>query len=254
MKRKILYIIISLLAVLLAVNIGIIIYLNNLVVRVKKQIELAQTYLADMEYEEAIDAFEEVIEIEPRNTEAWLGIVEAYIREGDYENALDYSQKGYETTDDGQFLEKQKMIESGNIKDSLGNILRQTGYDSSNNVSWWIDFTYNKDGNTDTAISYDENGNITGQVTCVYNEKGQCTIGYHNAIYIQGSSEIRKIRKSEYEYDEKGRTVKDYQYDTDDQLPNCLVYEYDSKDNKIKTIVYNSEGELEPCIDIELMQ
>ena len=75
MKKKVLYIISFLLIVLLAVNIGILIYLNSSTVRVKNQLELAQRNLTDMEYEEAIAAFEAVIEIEPKNTEAWLGII-----------------------------------------------------------------------------------------------------------------------------------------------------------------------------------
>ena len=60
-EKKILYIISLLLIVLLAVNIGILIYLNSSTVRVKNQLELAQRYLTDMEYVEAIAASEAII-------------------------------------------------------------------------------------------------------------------------------------------------------------------------------------------------
>ena len=44
----------------------------------QKQLTLGEKYLSELEYKKAIVAFNKVIEIEPRNIKAYLGLSEAY--------------------------------------------------------------------------------------------------------------------------------------------------------------------------------
>lgn len=108
-KKKCLGFIIVVIIVMLAVAAGILAYNNSDSVRLKRQLDLGNRYLAELNYEEAIVAYEAAIEIEPMSVEAYLGLAEAYIGKGDYEAAAEALQKGYELTGDEGL--KQKLDE-----------------------------------------------------------------------------------------------------------------------------------------------
>ena len=46
--------------------------------RIKKQLELGEKYITEMDYENAVLAYREAIQIDPRNEEAYIGLAEAY--------------------------------------------------------------------------------------------------------------------------------------------------------------------------------
>lgn len=60
----------------------------------------AQQYLTEQKYEQAIAEFEKVIQIDPRNVDAYIGIAQAYELIGDTEKALEWLQKGFDITGD----------------------------------------------------------------------------------------------------------------------------------------------------------
>ncbi len=81
--KKILLFIISILVILLVVvNVFLYIYVTSPMQKVGKQLDLGQQYLLNLEYEEAVAAFEIAIEIEPKNVDAYMGMAEAYIGMG----------------------------------------------------------------------------------------------------------------------------------------------------------------------------
>ena len=53
--------------------------------RLQAQLELGSRYLEELDYDHAIAAFEAAIEIDPRNAESYLGLVDAYAGLGDAE-------------------------------------------------------------------------------------------------------------------------------------------------------------------------
>ncbi|WP_031554935.1 tetratricopeptide repeat protein [Oribacterium sp. FC2011] len=57
--------------------------------KIQKQLELGNKFLAELDYEQAILAFNKVIEIDPKNTDGYLGLGDAYY--GEAKNAGDYS-------------------------------------------------------------------------------------------------------------------------------------------------------------------
>ncbi len=63
-------------------------------------LQLAERYLNEQNYEQAIIEFQKVLEIEPMNVDAYLGIAEAYLAMGDESKALEWLNKGYEETGD----------------------------------------------------------------------------------------------------------------------------------------------------------
>ena len=91
---------IILIVIIIAVAAGVIIFNSTDGARFRKQLNLGQRYLSEMNYEEAVVAFNQAIEINPRNADAYLGLADAYIGLGDEEAALAALKKGYEATGD----------------------------------------------------------------------------------------------------------------------------------------------------------
>ncbi|MGN0654575.1 MAG: tetratricopeptide repeat protein [Oscillospiraceae bacterium] len=65
-----------------------------------QKLSLGQKFLLDLDYEKAVAEFNAVIEIEPRNVDAYIGLADAYIGLGDEEKAIEALEKGYEATGD----------------------------------------------------------------------------------------------------------------------------------------------------------
>ena len=55
---------------------------------IRKQLELGHRYLEEMKYEEAVIAFNKVIEIDPKVMEAYVGVLDARIGLGDVDEAV----------------------------------------------------------------------------------------------------------------------------------------------------------------------
>ncbi len=69
---------------------------------VADKIQLAERYLSEQNYEQAIIEFQKVLEIEPMNVDAYLGLADAYMGMSDTDKALETLQKGLETTGNRQ--------------------------------------------------------------------------------------------------------------------------------------------------------
>lgn len=69
----------------------------------QKQLEMGEKYLADLEYDNAILAYEAALTIDPKNVVAYTGIINAYSQSGNLEEALAAVQRAYDATGDEQF-------------------------------------------------------------------------------------------------------------------------------------------------------
>lgn len=100
-KRQ-LFLVIAGIAVLLAVLCGIGIY-NMPEKRLNRHLEMANKYLEEANYEQAIVEFDKVIAIDPMSAAAYIGKAEAYEGLGDYNMAIETLEAGlekiYENTD-----------------------------------------------------------------------------------------------------------------------------------------------------------
>lgn len=81
-------------ALIVAMIVLIVLTLNDDAKKVKKQLELGQKYIEDMDYEEAIACFDQALEIDPLSVDAYEGKADAYIAMEDYESAKDTLEGG----------------------------------------------------------------------------------------------------------------------------------------------------------------
>ncbi len=71
--------------------------------RIREQMDLGYKYLSELNYEQAVACFEAIIEIDPKNIDAYKGIVDVYRQSGDDEAALAAAQRAYEATGEQAF-------------------------------------------------------------------------------------------------------------------------------------------------------
>ncbi len=55
--------------------------------KLSAQLDLGDKYLSELNYEQAVVAYQAAIEIDPKNVDAYLGLADAYIAQGEYEKA-----------------------------------------------------------------------------------------------------------------------------------------------------------------------
>ena len=74
--------------------------------RQTRGIELAERYLNEQNYEQAIIEFQKVLEIEPMNVDAYLGLANVYEEMGDIDKATEILQEGLEKTGDERIQQR----------------------------------------------------------------------------------------------------------------------------------------------------
>jgi len=111
MKRAILIVV---LAVLLTGVLGYIVYNNSDAVQFEKQMDLGHKYLEELDYEQAVVAFNQAIELEPMSVEAYMGLADAYIGMGNMDAALEALKVGYEITQSEEILARIQEMEEAN--------------------------------------------------------------------------------------------------------------------------------------------
>lgn len=92
-KKKKITIMIGIEAIIIAAVIIFLIYINSDTAKAKRQLELAQWYLSEEDYEQAVAAFEEILGIDPKNEEAYLGLAEAYAATDNLQGAVSTLEK-----------------------------------------------------------------------------------------------------------------------------------------------------------------
>jgi len=105
----------GILGVLLLVVLGVVITPHiisaNKDRKVNEQLEEAQHFLDDLDYEQAIVAYEAVIEIDPMSVEAYLGLADVYVKSDDLDKAIEVLQSGYSATGDERLRSKLDELE-----------------------------------------------------------------------------------------------------------------------------------------------
>ena len=88
-KKTIIIIVAIVAAIAIAVGVGVIVYSDNPSKRLQVQLDLGARYLSELDYEQAIAAYEAAIEIDPKSAEAYRGLITAFGEQGDYEAVAD---------------------------------------------------------------------------------------------------------------------------------------------------------------------
>jgi len=223
--------------------------------------DLGMRYLSEGNYKEAIIAFNAAIEIDEKQVDAYIGLADAYIAQGDTEKAIEALEKGYRNTNDESINERieklKKKMEYGELLWSYityepwfdgeyagnGKIVHEyyandmyveAVYDGYG-IFWYENhYECEVDGNTVTIYFggrlnmtqlYDENRNL---VTCT-------------EVSTDKSGDVEHVI---YEYDTDGYIVKETHYNGDNSISKYEINSYyDNK--KLKTwesALYDEDG------------
>lgn len=222
---------------------------------------------SDKSYEavmERIDEYKRLLDEDPYNVDAYIGIINAYIDINDFDNALLWAEKGYEMTGDDAIKQLLDMLNGGNVIDSEGRTKRQSFYSAEGQLLAMFEYTYLKGNCVDVMYRLDANGVIQYELKYEYDDKGRITKGCNrhfgdgSGIYVSyytydsnGTTTCQEdyyesgdfCGKVEYEYDEEGWLLKEINYNSEYELGSYNIYEYDGNDTTTE-YRYDGDGEL----------
>ena len=115
-NRKTLIIILSSAIALLLIGIVLFAVISKSDKELENQLKLADKYLSELDYAQAIAAYEVAIEIDPHNVAAYLGIAEAYMALGDLDNTIAILEEGYGLTKDATLGQRLKEVKAMKTK------------------------------------------------------------------------------------------------------------------------------------------
>jgi len=118
-KRKMKFstkVIIFTIAIILLCAIAILLFINlsssSKGKDLQEQLELGEQYLSELDYEQAIVAYEAAITIDPQSVDACLGLADTYIALGDYDEALLVLERNYSLSNDSSVAKKINTVKA----------------------------------------------------------------------------------------------------------------------------------------------
>ena len=232
---------------------------------VETALKLAEKYLLEQNYEQAIIEYSKVLEIEPMNVDAIIGLAEAYIGLGDTEKALEILRDGYEKTGDeriGELLQKYDVdIRSDENKPKTSDadqtnetVQSEESYDDGLLDLTWTDVNDSViDLNFGHKIMYDDGlyGFIDKNGNMISDERYKSIdhfIGTENENYALAITEDDFIVCIDKYYNQTlDLSAIEYLYifNADDPLiMGCSQGEYDNGENNAYIVVYKPDGTL----------
>lgn len=196
--------------------------------KAERKLKVGNEYLLELKLDDAIIAFEQVLELDPKNVEAYRGIISAYMQKEDIMKALKYAEKAYKNTKEEEFSEQIETI--GGLIASLddGTSEEQEVQEAQEETEESEEPDEEADNGPRYAISkalYYMDGYDYGYVDYELDDKG-------NTLSLYSSVEDEKYYF--YEYDEKGRLIAermDSAYDGYEEYR----YFYDDNDRRIRS-------------------
>jgi tetratricopeptide (TPR) repeat protein len=151
MNRKI--IITSIIAIIALVLVSTLLVARS-VNSVESQLEAANKYITDGDYEKAILAFEKVLKIDENNIEARMGLAEVYVITDEIEKAIKYLEEVIEIDDEyvDAYIELGRiLIEEGRLEEA--NKLLEKGLEKTGNeqIKALLESINGVDAETDTG-------------------------------------------------------------------------------------------------------
>lgn len=118
-KKKIIIALVCVIILLLAGILAVLLFMGKIgTSEYEKQISLGNKYLEEENYEKAIEAFETAVNIEPKKTEAYLGLADAYLfsDEMGWKSAAGILLSGFQAASDEVMI--NKMLEIGKSREA----------------------------------------------------------------------------------------------------------------------------------------
>ncbi|MCD7804368.1 MAG: tetratricopeptide repeat protein [Oscillospiraceae bacterium] len=246
-------------------------------------LNLGEKYLADSNYEEAIDYFNKLIEVEPTNERAYLGEAEAYVALDDTDGAIAILEQGIEAVEDPTEIQamlaellgeseveneviadevvteedatpeaditQEETIEDNETREEDELVITEIYYyESDGSVDYWQEYEYNSDGVLTKVTVYTADQRVSNYNVYEHDSDGKL------ASWESFGSENELTSSGEYEYDSNGNMVKMISYDLSGNVTLECDSEYDEEGNRVKVtmienswryvIDYNSRGDL----------
>ncbi len=86
------------LALILVILISAVLVIASPKRRLNQQLNMGDKYITELDFDNAIIAYQKAIEIDPDSAKAYLGLAQTYEMAGDYECAIDTLREGYNVT------------------------------------------------------------------------------------------------------------------------------------------------------------
>lgn len=191
---------------------------------------------------------------------------------GDYEPELifktiyEYDSEGNETKETYSYRGSIMSIRTYRYDENGNKIAKETKGSYRDKLDReTYKYKYDDNGNKIEMISYDENGELISKWIYKYDENGNEIEAIHHgtefgvpftvkytSMYDENGNRIERIlcntngkliRRWTYEYDEKGRKIKENYFDLLSEVKTKTTTIYENE-NKIEEIIYDSNGEL----------
>ena len=235
-------------------------------INLQDKLDLGHKYLVELSYDKAVLEFTDAIEIDPMNADAYLGLADAYIGQGDTDKAVEVLEKGFDKTGDDMIKEKLdelKPVEettvttvSENIAEPIKNeyvymyIPNEAKSDYNNNFCLY-DMKYPtyrvradwSNGVNQYGIYYElldrDSSSTLFQIFIPEKEDSIVNIDLSN-----GDVEIGKEFANSYRYEERVRDYKfKYVYDEDGICRESIAYRKDNGEIEFQ-IKYDDHGNI----------
>lgn len=99
--------------------------------RLAEQLDLAERYLSELDYEQAIIAYQAAIEIDPKCEEAYLGLADIYIEQEKYEEAVEILEAGLAQIDSEATRSKLEEVKGLMAKGTAQEYVVRQEYDQN---------------------------------------------------------------------------------------------------------------------------
>ena len=135
---------------------------------VERKLTLGKRYLSEMEYEKAVAALSDVVRIDKKNTEAYVGLGDAYSGLGKWDEAAESYDQAVQTVvervldgnpesrETGDTLVREEVMRKAALDDSRQEYIREKELAAINVSVDKTDGTEIVDSGTDTAVNYAE--------------------------------------------------------------------------------------------------
>lgn len=152
----------------------------------QEQYDLGIRYLSEGNYEAAIIAFTAAIEIDPKQADAYIGLADIYIAQGNRGAAIKVLKDALDAV--GESEELRQALETASIirqergdggwftqeYDETGRLIRMTHYDADGSLEQTIEYTYDETTRTElTTFAASENGMIASILSVKELETGR---------------------------------------------------------------------------------
>lgn len=239
---------------------------NSSAKRVAELLDLGDKYLTEQDYEQAVVTYREVIEIDSKCEEAYLGLADAYIGIEDYETARSILSQGIEQIDSEELkaylaeieevymrmLDESTEEKANEEKEQLAQeeeVQKEDTVETEENApDDFLQGTTIKESNdsaggensndTGDSVEYDANGNLVKRSYWVDDWETY----FYDEYDVNGNLKKRSYWNEwlqvfiEEIYNEKGLLITVNQYEADGSSAGGYEYEYDETGNCVREI------------------